>query len=245
MRGGKIVFVGLFLGLSPLNVVLAQNKAGVNVNLSGDFVSSYVWRGFKQAGASVQPCLSVEAAGFSLGAWASTDIAGNGNKEVDFSLSYSFDRFTVSVTDYWWDGEFAEHYFSYPDRETENMGHLLEAGIAYTISESFPFCVSWNTFLLGRGNKKPENGNNSFSIYVELCYPFSISGMHLNLSAGFTPWKSAVYGADIDGFKFTNIGLKASREIRLNDRFGIPVFANVIANPAKEDIHFVFGLTIK
>lgn len=246
MKGKKIVLaLSLFLGLSSIGAVPAQSDTKLNASLSGDLVSSYVWRGFKQAGASVQPSLSVEAAGFSLGAWASTDIAGNGNKEVDFSLSYSIKGLTLSLTDYWWDGEFAERYFSYPDKETQNMGHILEVGLSYTVSESFPLSLSWNTFVLGRGNKKASNGDNSFSTYIEASYPFYVNGINMSASAGFIPWESAVYGADMDGFKFTSIGLGASKDVKINDRFSIPVFAKIIANPAREDIHFVFGITIK
>jgi len=245
MKGKKIVSgCLLFLGLSTIGGISAQKTPDIDISLSGDFVSSYVWRGFKQAGASVQPSLSVGAAGFSLGAWASTDIAGNGNKEVDFVLSYSIKGLTLSATDYWWDGEFAERYFSYPDKETENMGHMLEVGLSYTLAESFPLSLSWNTFLLGRGNKKAD-GDNSFSTYVEASYPFVVKGVDMSVSAGFIPWESAVYGADMDGFKFTSIGVGASKEVKINDRFNIPVFANIIANPAREDIHFVFGITIK
>jgi len=222
--------------------VCSQQSSEVEFTLSGDFVSSYVWRGFKTAGASVQPSLGVSVAGFSLGAWASTDLGSNGSKEVDFTASYEVGGFKVSLTDYWWDGEGAYRYFSYP--EEGNSGHMLEGGLSYTLPESFPLSLSWNTFFMGRGNKK-ANGDNSFSTYVELSYPFSLKGVDLSVSAGFIPWESAVYGADMDGFKFTNIQIGASREIKITESFSLPLFANIIANPAMEDIHFVLGLTIR
>lgn len=244
MKEKKITLGLLFLGLFSISSVVAQSTLDIDAKLSGDLVSSYVWRGFKQAGASVQPSLSVGAKGFTLGAWASTDLAGNGNKEVDFAASYAIGGLTVGVTDYWWDGEGAYHYFSYPDKETVNVGHQLEANLGYTLPESFPLTLSWNTFFLGRGNKK-ANGDNSFSTYIQASYPFSVKDVNMSIAAGFTPWESAVYGPDIDGFKFTCIQLGASKEVKINDKFAIPVYANIIANPAREDIHFVFGITIK
>lgn len=243
MKKVKVFVLGLFfLGLSSLGYIHSQDIESVNVDLSADLVSSYVWRGFKQAGASVQPTLSAEYKGLSLSGWASTDIAGDGNKEVDFTLGYSVSGLTLSLTDYWWDGEGANRYFSYP--EDGNSGHMLEAGVSYALSKSFPLSLSWNTFFLGKGNKK-ANGDNSFSTYIEASYPFQVKNVDLSISAGFIPWESAVYGPDMDDFKFTSIQLCASKEIKINDRFSLPVFANIITNPAVEDIHFVFGFTIK
>ncbi|MDR0748477.1 MAG: hypothetical protein LBF62_02760 [Tannerellaceae bacterium] len=242
MEAKKVVLSGFIAILSPLGGMYAQESGNVEVGLSGDVVSSYVWRGFKQAGASVQPSLSVGYKGWSVSAWASTDIGGNGNKEVDFTLGYAAGGLSVALTDYWWDGEGANRYFSRP--ENGNPGHLLEAGLQYALPGSFPLSLSWNTFLLGEGNKK-AGGDNSFSTYVELAYPFKVKEVDFAVSAGFLPWESAVYGPDMDGFKCTSIQLGASKEIKINERFSLPVSASVIANPAAEDVHFVFGITIK
>lgn len=244
MRGKKIVFglLSIVLGSLLSTTISAQSEPGLKFSASGDLVSSYVWRGFKQAGASVQPALSMSAGNFSLGAWGSTDIASDGKKEVDFFASYSVAGFALTATDYWWDGEGAHRYFSYP--EDDFSGHLLEAGVAYTLPRFFPLTIAWNTFVLGKSNKK-ANGDNSFSTYVELSYPFSIKDVDLSVSTGFVPWESAVYGPEMDGFKFTSIRLGASKNIKITESFDIPVYTHVIANAAVEDIHFVFGITLK
>lgn len=236
----KICLVLLFTSFT-FSTLKSQSK--IEVDLGADLVSSYVWRGFKTAGASVQPSLSASISGFSLSAWGSTDISSAGTKEVDFTAAYETYGFRLAVTDYWWDGEGAFRYFSYPDKETSNSGHLLEATIGYTLPESFPLSITWNTFLLGRGNKKAD-GKNSYSTYIELAYPFSVKGIDMGISVGFTPWESVVYGEKADGFKFTNIQLGASKNIKITDSFSVPVFTNIIANPAREDIHFVFGISI-
>lgn len=202
MKIEKIVLSVFLLGLLPIIGLKAQQRSDVDIELSGDFVSSYVWRGFKQAGASVQPSLSATYKGISLSAWASTDIAGKDKKEVDFSLGYSISGLSISLTDYWWDGEGANKYFSYP--QDGSFGHMLEAGFSYTLPKSFPLTFSWNTFFLGKGNKK-ANGDNSFSTYIEASYPFSVKGVDLSISAGFLPWESAVYGSGMDRFKFTSL----------------------------------------
>lgn len=235
------IIVCLFIVLSLLFIpfpVKSQTKP--ELNFGADLVSSYVWRGYKQAGASIQPHINVGVNEFSLIAWGSTDIAGEGKKEVDFTLSYEKLGFKASITDYWWDGEGQYRYFSSP--QGGNTGHYLEGSLGYTISKAFPLNISWNTFFLGKGNKKTD-GENSYSTYIELAYPFSINNTDLSLGIGFIPWNSAVYGTA--GFRFTSLTLTVSRSIKFTDSFSLPIFSSIICNPAQEDIHFVFGISVK
>lgn len=239
----KKVILGLLIyGTSSLGYLSSQESKGFNAELSADLVSSYIWRGFKQAGASVQPSLSIDYNQFSLSGWASTDISGNDKKEVDFTFGYTYSRFGVSLTDYWWDGESSYRYFSSP--HDGYGGHMLEVGLQYTLPEKFPLSLSWNTFVLGSGNKK-ANGDNSLSTYVQASYPFAVKEIDFTASVGVIPWESVVYGSNMDGFKVTSVALGASKEIAVTDRFSLGIFSNIIANPAVEDIHFVFGVTIK
>lgn len=227
----------LFIFISTLPV----NSQSVDIDFGADLVSSYVWRGYKQAGASVQPTLSASISGFSLGAWASTDFTSkDGKKEVDFTAAYENSGLKIAVTDYWWDGEGQYRYLSSP--HGDNNGHYLETTLGYTFPESFPLSITWNTFLLGKGNKK-EDGKNSYSTFIELAYPFSVGGVDMGISTGFTPWESAVYGTD--NFSFTTVSLSASKSLKITDSFSLPIFGNIICNPNLEDIHFVFGISLK
>nr|WP_242053109.1 hypothetical protein [Dysgonomonas sp. GY617] len=243
MRGKKCI-LGLMAccSLSTIEVsAQSESESKLKANLSADLVSSYVWRGIKQAaGASAQPAVSASLSGFTLGVWGSVDVTSNNHKEVDFYAAYSSNNITITATDYWWDGEGAFHYFSAPT--AGNVGHSFETAIAYTLPESFPLTLSWNTFILGQANKK-VNGDNSFSTYVELAYPFSIKEVGFKISTGFTPWASTIYGTD--KFSFTSVQLGTSKEIKITDSFSVPIFANVIVNPVHEDINFVFGITLR
>lgn len=243
MRGKKC-FLGLIACCSMFtNEASAQSETGskLRANLSADLVSSYVWRGIKQAaGASAQPSISASLNGFTLGVWGSVDVTSNDHKEVDFYASYTSNNITFTATDYWWDGEDAFHYFSSP--ADGNVGHSFETTLAYTLPQSFPLSVSWNTFLFGKANKK-ANGDNSFSTYVEFNYPFAIKDVAFKIGTGFTPWASTIYGTD--KFSFTSVHLGASKEIKITESFSVPIFANVIVNPVHEDINFVFGITLR
>lgn len=236
---GKKVFFGFVLiGLLFTQSINAQDK--LSADISADIVSSYIWRGGKTADASVQPSLSVSYGDFSLGSWASTNLNGNSYKEVDFTASFEKSGFIAAVTDYWWDGEGALRYFSSPNADFS--GHMLEGTLGYQLQGSFPFSLTWNTFFMGKGNKK-ENGDNSFSTYVELAYPFKIGSIDMGIATGFTPWESVIYGTD--KFKFTSVQLHAAKSIKITDSFSLPIFGDIIANPHTEDIHFVFGITIE
>lgn len=76
----------------------------VNFKVSADVVSSYVWRGAYNAGASIQPTLGMSAGNFSLTVWGSKEISDL-HKEIDITAAYSFGRVSVSVADYWWEGD--------------------------------------------------------------------------------------------------------------------------------------------
>ena len=67
----------------------SMNANAQQFNVQGDLVSSYVWRGMYQTGASIQPTLGFSVGNFSLTAWGSTDFdgtsasAGAAAKEID------------------------------------------------------------------------------------------------------------------------------------------------------------------
>jgi hypothetical protein len=193
--------------------------------VGADIVSSYVWRGaYQGGGASIQPSLTFSSGGFTLGTWGSSNFSG-GNKEVDFTLGYALGNLSLSVTDYWWEGEGALNYFDYSN------AHHYEVGAAYTFSESFPLRLAWNTMFA-----EPED---QYSTYIEAAYPFAVKDINLEAAIGATPWEG-IYAAQ---FAFTNISLKASKSIRITDHFSLPLFGQLIVNPEIEDIFLVVGIS--
>lgn len=235
----KNIVVSLVALLTTLTAT-AQQK--VTVSGGADLVSAYIWRGTYNAGASVQPSVAMGIAGFSLGAWGSTDFGGNGKKEVDLSVSYSIKGFTVGITDYWWAGEGAYGYFHYAKGETS---HLFEGNLSYQLPvEKFPLIVSWNTFFAGADIG--ANGKRSYSTYIELKYPFAAGPVNMAAKIGAAPWSSPAFlPSDNQGFSVCNVAVSAMWAIPCSDKFSIPLFSELIFNPATEDIHLVFGVSLK
>lgn len=203
--------------------------------VQGDIVSSYVWRGMYQGGgAAFQPTLGFGVENFSVTAWGSTNFSG-GNKELDLTLAYKFGATgpTLTVADLWWEGEGAYKYFNFESHET---GHHFEAGLSYALPiERFPLSVAWYTMFAGKDNS---------SSYLELNYPFSVKSVDLNVTCGAVPYKAEGMYTN-SGFAVTNIALKGLTEIKINDKFSLPIFAQAIWNPCVEDAFLVFGVTLR
>ena len=131
----KIVAAVVTVSLCSFGMAKAsENETGVKFAVQGDLVSSYIWRGMYQTGASFQPTLAFSVAGFSLTAWGSTDFDGYrsseglANKEIDLTAAYTFGAsgLTLSIADLWWAGQGANKYFNFKSHET---AHHFEAGL--------------------------------------------------------------------------------------------------------------------
>ncbi|MDL2213265.1 hypothetical protein LJC21_02680 [Bacteroides sp. OttesenSCG-928-E20] len=215
---------------------VAQEESKASFDLGVDLVSSYVWRGAYQTSAAIQPGMGLSVGGFSLSAWASVPFSGEG-KEVDFALGYQVGGFSIGITDYWWAGEGAYEYFEYKSHKT---AHHFEAALGYTLpAEKFPLALSWSTMFAGEDYYKGD-GKRAYSTYISAAYPFQIKSISLEAEAGITPWE----GMYANEFSVVSVGLKASKEIQITNKFSVPVFGQVIANPKAQDIFFVFGISL-
>ena len=211
----------------------AQDK--VEVNVGADVVSGYIWRGQDLGNAGIQPTLSVGYRGFSLTAWGSAGFSKEDTKEFDLTLGYAGGGFSVSVTDYWFDN--GPGYFHYG---AGNTAHVFEAQVGY----DFGFlAANWYTNFAGNDGVN-RSGHRAYASYLNLTAPFTLGGLEWAVSVGATPWANTFYNGGAGGFELTDIGIGASREIRLTDRYALPVFARAIWNPATEGAYFVFGISL-
>ena len=73
----KVAALAVVFSMASSTLANAQEEDGkVSFSVQGDLVSSYIWRGFYQTGASFQPTLSLGVGNFTLTAWGSTDYQG-------------------------------------------------------------------------------------------------------------------------------------------------------------------------
>jgi hypothetical protein len=237
----KKLILGVIL-MACVCLVKAQNEeSSLNFSVGADVVSSYIWRGGYCGAASIQPGIGLSVAGFSVGAWGSTDLTGFAAKEVDLTIGYEIAGLSLAVTDYWIVGQGSgSKYFTY---DAEKGGaHAFEASLGYTLPvESLPLSLSWNTFFAGADGVNGK-GERAYSTYVEASYPFAVKTVALDAALGFSPWETTAYGSN--GFSVVNISLKATKEIKITDSFSLPLFGQIVINPRSEDTFFVIGITL-
>jgi hypothetical protein len=216
---------------------LSITSAKAQFATGADIVSSYVWRGFPQEATkgtpNIQPYVSFTTGGLTLGSWASSSLLGN-VKEVDLYATYAFSsQFAVTLTDYNWGFASAKGYFDY----TATTDHIYEATLAYTGTEKLPISASLNTMFAGAD--KNASGKQAFSTYIELGYQLTPIA---KVFAGGLVSSGSAYGSTATGI--TNVGLKVSKSIAITDKFSLPVYGILGANPSTGGAFFVAGVTL-
>ncbi len=203
---------------------------GISLSLGADVVSSYVWRGSYLDGASVQPGLSLDFAGLSIGFWGSTSFTSfadwnNSYKELDLFISYGIKGFSIGITDYFCARQ-GDKYFC-------DWGHIhiLEGTVGYDFSEccNLPLSLVWNTNFVN---------DDDYSTYIHVGYDFSIKSIDLSAGIGITPWEGA-YASD---FNVTDISLRATKTFTLKN-FAPSVWVEGVFAPAANDAFLVVGFS--
>ena len=232
----KIVLFAMGLVMSM--TTLAQDE--IETTISGDVVSSYIWRGQDLGSAAVQPTLGVGYKGLSLSAWGSYGLVNTADtKEFDLTLAYTTGGFNIGVTDYWFDRGGLDpegRYFKY---DAHGTNHVFEANIGYDFG---PLSLQWFTNFAGNDGTNKDD-KRAYSSYVEVAVPFKLATVDWTATAGAVPWATTSYGTS--GFAVTNLALKATKEIKVTDTFSIPVFGQVVGNPCSQKAYLVFGFTLQ
>ena len=233
----KIVIFAM--GLVASATTLAQEK--VETTISGDIVSSYIWRGQDLGSVAVQPTLGVGYKGLSLTAWGSYGLVNTADtKEFDLTLAYTTGGFNIGITDYWFSAGLdpQARYFKY---DSHGTNHVFEANIGY----DFGFAsLQWFTNFAGNDGTN-KDGKRAYSSYAEVVVPFNLATVDWTATVGVVPYATSFYNDWTSGFAVTNVSLKATKDIKITDTFSIPVFAQVAANPCTQKAYLVLGLKLQ
>ena len=154
-------------------------------------------------------------------------------KEFDLTLGYGIGGFSVSVTDYWFNG--GPGYFHYG---AHNTNHTFEAQVGYDFGV---LALNWYTNFAGNVGYK-ANGERAYASYFSIEAPFRLGGLDWSACVGATPWENDFYNGGKSGFAVSEVGVKATKELKITESWTLPLFAQVIWNPATEGAYFVAGL---
>jgi hypothetical protein len=219
--------------IAPM-MMSAQDE--VETTIGADIVNQYIWRGQELGDVSLQPTLGIAYKGLSLTAWGSVGLSNKDNtKEFDLTAAYTTGGFHIGVTDYWFNTP-NERYFAYSAHETS---HVFEANVGYDFGIA---SLNWYTNFAGNDGVN-KDGKRAYSSYFEANVPFKLAACEWTATIGAVPYATSFYG-DANGFVVTNIGIKATKDIKVNDHFSIPIFAGITANPSTEKTFFIFGVSL-
>lgn len=207
-------------------------QAQVSVSGGADFVSRYVWRGLDFGNtSSIQPGISLSAGSFEAGFWGSYPFTsdGYGAEEMDLYLGYSIGDVSVLVTDYYFPTAGGK-YGNYKDPGS----HTIEVGLSYGGTDAFPISVA--AYM----NVYNDDDN---TVYFELGYSTEVEEVGLDFFVGGTPGGDGGYYGTTE-FNLMNIGVTASKDIKITDNFSLPVFSSYVINPNMEVGHLIFGVSL-
>jgi uncharacterized protein (TIGR02001 family) len=226
-----------------------QDTCKSKLDVSADLMSRYIWRGINLGGSSpsIQPGMEFTHGNLAIGAWGAYSFSDAiTRQEADLYISYTIaDMFSFGVTDYFLPNEDTlNNYFNYSKDKTN---HVFEVSAKFSGTEKLPVSLMVATNVYGADAKK-SNGKNQFSTYIELGYSFKVKETGCSAFIGFTPdnpdkskGETGFYGP---GAGVINLGLTATKEIRITDSFSLPVNASLITNPQAENIFLVFGISL-
>ena len=228
-------------GLLLVGATAAWAQDEIETTVSGDVVSSYIWRGQDLGDVSLQPTLGVSYKGLSLTAWGSVGLTDPlDTKEFDLTLSYTTGGLNIGITDYWFDAGLDPdaRYFKY---DAHGTNHVFEANIGYDFGVA---SVQWFTNFAGNDGIN-KDGKRAYSSYAEVVVPFKLSAIDWTATVGAVPYATSFYNDWTSDFAVTNVSLKATKDIKVTDSFSIPVFGQIAANPCTQKAYLVFGFTLQ
>ena len=221
------LFAIIMLWTTTIQVIAQEEEKRSPIDIGVDLMSRYVWRGTDYGSSpSIQPYLELGLGGFALGVWGAYTTNLPGVQELDLYATYTFsDVVTIGITDYFFPDEiFGYDYYEF---RGDSSAHILEGMASFNGLENLPL-----TFMVGY-NFAYDSQN---STYFELGYSFSILDIFLGAGNGF-------YTTD-GKFNIVNLGISVSKDIKITEKFSLPISASFITNPQAEKVHFVFGISL-
>lgn len=229
------VIVALFAPISIKAQEEAAEESSASIDAGLDIYSSYIWRGAKfGSGPAFQPWVEGAIGNLAIGAWGSVNASIDEALEMDLYIGYSFDfGLSIAVTDYYFGHVDGDSLGVDDDGETiyEQLGflsyndaHFIEPAISMEIGD---FSIM-GAYMFYPGFEEGD-------LYFEAGYSFG--ALSLTLGAG-----DGAYTDDGE-FMICNIGVGASKEIQITEKFSLPLSGGVVLNPSTEGFYIYAGIS--
>jgi len=222
---------------------------------------------------SIQPYLELgfgtDKHSFTIGAWGAYSTSGTQTgQEADLYLSYTLNNsFSFTLTDYFFPDETSgiNDYFNrnmnwdkINNGEKNQTGHIVEASLAFNGTEKFPISIMFAMNIWGADSRKyieqsgimvPDD-KIVMSKYLEFGYTTEVKGISFDLFAGLALDNPKIEKGEPTGFYgqenagLVNLGLTLSKEIKITDKYSLPVSSSLITNPEAGNIFMVFTVSL-
>lgn len=227
----KIGWTILLFSFCNIQAQTDIDSTSTRVKVATDIYSRYVWRGSDYFNS---PCIQPDLQFYlyknylGIGTWGSFSTTNQPIQETDLYAFAIYKGFQLYIYDYFYLNLTTNNrYFDYKPKTT---GHTLSCDISYTFSEKHPFTLlaSYNFW----GNDKQN------SAYFELSYEFKKEQIKC-FCGGTTSDGWYAYKAGI-----CNIGISATKEIKVTETFTFPLKIECIVNPIRENIYLIAGISL-
>ena len=185
--------------------------------------------------ASVQPSLGLNWKGLTVYAWGSTEFREK-NNEIDLSLEYEYKNLTLYANNYFTQTE--EEPFKYFNYSSHSTGHTFEVGAGYMLSEKVPIVSKLVHYLCRK--RLPGKRETCLVQLLRVELPVQREGCKYEYRSRFHSLGKYV----LRQIQCSNIGLSATKDIKITSNFSLPIFGKLIANPYEEQLYFVVGITL-
>jgi len=230
MKKRESIFILLIiaLGISYFIPVYSQEGSDSKVDAGFDLYSNYIWRGSKfGSGPVIQPSIKYTGDWLTIGTWGSFDFTDY--QEADLYFSFSLPRgFRLGMTDYYFPG------LRYTDYSEVSGSHAFEITTEYA-GRNFSLAASYII------NKAGGAGSFGGDKYFEAGYTFKFFKIFFGAGDG---WHTYDPETGRSRFAVCNMGLGASKTIKVSDSFIIPIVCQLIFNPEKDQMFLVAGFTL-
>jgi Bacterial protein of unknown function (Gcw_chp) len=220
-----------------------ETKSKWNVNFEVSLTSRFIWRGLELGEyPSIQPNVTFSKGNFFTGIWASHSLApaetpkGNitGYKEVIPYIGYGFktgnnSKFTLMVLEHY--NPNAGDFFKF---ENAKMTNRVEVRTLFNAGK-FDF--------FGCADVVNDPSDNT-SVYLEFGYTVDMpNDIKVRPLVSVVPTKS--YYTTDGKANFTQIGFITSKDLKISDKFSLPVKVDMIYNPDRMKFYTSFTVTAK
>ncbi len=192
-----------------------------------DFYSSFVWRGTRLSGPTVQPVIEFNTGFFTAGAWGSFGFRDY--QEVDLYMSFALtEALSIGLQDYY------SPDLDYFDYSRASGSHAFELNLYYSgerVSLEADYVI----------NEAGGVGSLGRDLYFEAGISFDYFRVFMGAGNG---WHTYDPETDDSVFNVCNIGLEVSKDIVITDRFSFPVTGQLIFNPDKRQMFIVAGFSL-